>query len=61
MIITISEDKGNELLENIRNGIIKKQQSSKQLVDIDKEVAARSLYLHRRRIWKVTFGKGKQS
>ncbi|HZB98782.1 MAG TPA: hypothetical protein VE226_02135 [Nitrososphaeraceae archaeon] len=51
MIITISEDKWNELLENIRNGIIKELQSSKQLVDIDKEVAARSLYLRRRRIW----------
>jgi hypothetical protein len=40
VIITISEDKGNELLENIHDGIIRKLQSARQLVDFDKEVAA---------------------
>jgi hypothetical protein len=40
VIIAISEDKGNELIKNIYDSIIKKLQSAKQLVDFDKEIAA---------------------
>jgi hypothetical protein len=40
VIVTISEDKGKELIKNIHEGIIKKLQSARQLVDFDKEMAA---------------------
>lgn len=40
MKVTVSEQKGNELITNIRDGIIRKLQSTKRLVDSDKEVAA---------------------
>jgi hypothetical protein len=40
VVITISEDKGNELIKNIYEGILRKLQSAKQLVDFDKEISA---------------------
>lgn len=40
MIITVSELKGDELIKNIQDGIVRKLQSSSQLVQFDKEIAA---------------------
>jgi hypothetical protein len=40
LITTISELKGNELIKNIRDGIIRKLDSARLLVHYDKEMAA---------------------
>jgi AbiV family abortive infection protein len=40
VIITISELKGEELIKNIHEGILRKLQSAKQLVDFDREISA---------------------
>ena len=36
----LSESKGNELIKNIHDGIIRRLSSAKQLTDFDKEMAA---------------------
>jgi hypothetical protein len=61
VVITISEDKGNELLENTHDGVTRKLQSVKQLVNFDKEIAAGPLCICFRRIWEISFGRGKQT
>ena len=38
MVITISEDKGNELLENTHDGVTRKLQSAKQLVNFERKL-----------------------
>ena len=40
MITTVSEQKGNELIKNVRDGIIRKLDSARILIHYDKEVAA---------------------
>lgn len=55
MITTVSEQKVNELIKSIRDGILRKLDSARILVHYDKEVAA-GLYTY---AMEVTFGKGK--
>jgi hypothetical protein len=40
VIITVSEQRGNELIKKIRGGIIRKLDSARILVHYDKEMAA---------------------
>jgi hypothetical protein len=59
VVITISEDKGNELIKNIYEGILRKLQSAKQLVDFDKEISV-GLYTYAlEEFGKLILGKGK--